>query len=112
MTEFFTTGQKIFTHSRFLYDNGKLRPMEELTENEIKIIVEKLRNDPRASKAFNYMQCVGITSLKGKLDHFVDCNFGNLDNIPDIDESDRFNYEHIDCPNRSTCQHKGKICLK
>lgn len=112
MIEFFVTVPNIFTHNKFLFENGKLRPIEELNENEVKIIVEALRNDPRAAKAFNYMQAIGITSLKGKLARFVECNFGNLDKIPDIDNDQSVNYEHVICLKRATCKNRGKICLK
>lgn len=41
---------------------------------------------------------------------FIRCNFGALDNTPDIAEDLRCNFEYINCPLRGECRHDSVIC--
>ena len=40
---------------------------------------------------------------------FAKCNFGAIDNIPDIEDG-KFNLECVACPLRGECKHEGIIC--
>lgn len=41
---------------------------------------------------------------------FLKCNFGNIDNIQDIDKSGTFNFECVPCPLRGECRYENIIC--
>lgn len=41
---------------------------------------------------------------------FCKCNFGNIDDIPDIDSSGRFHFEYVSCPLRGECRYEHIIC--
>ena len=41
---------------------------------------------------------------------FVRCNFSKLDNIPDISENLKCNFEYVECPLRGECEHENIIC--
>ncbi|MDD3404934.1 MAG: helix-turn-helix transcriptional regulator [Paludibacteraceae bacterium] len=41
---------------------------------------------------------------------FCKCNFGEIDNIVDIDNSGKFTFERVSCPLRGECQHECVIC--
>lgn len=41
---------------------------------------------------------------------FVRCNFGDLDDIPDISQSMRCNFEYVPCPLRGECRLDGIVC--
>lgn len=41
---------------------------------------------------------------------FVKCNFGNYDNVMDIDHLGRMNFEFVPCPMRGECKYDGVIC--
>lgn len=41
---------------------------------------------------------------------FCKCNFGNIDNIADIDEFGRFHFERVSCPLRGECRLEGIVC--
>lgn len=43
-------------------------------------------------------------------ERFSKCNFGNIDNISDIDEFGRFHFERVACPMRGECRFEGVIC--
>lgn len=108
--EFFTTQPSVLLHSRYVYADNELVPLASLSDNDVRAIVEVLRNDEFARKAFTHLQLTGITSLRAKLNHFCDCNFGKLDSINDVDENGVVNYEKVECSIRSSCKNKGKVC--
>ncbi len=41
---------------------------------------------------------------------FVRCNFAALDNVPDINASRQYTFEHINCPLRGECKYDRVIC--
>lgn len=41
---------------------------------------------------------------------FAKCNFGVIDNIPDIDSYGKLNLECVPCPLRGECRQEGVIC--
>lgn len=45
-----------------------------------------------------------------KVRRFIKCNFGQLDNVMDIDHMGRMNFEFVSCPMRGECKYDGIIC--
>lgn len=41
---------------------------------------------------------------------FCKCNFGVIDNVPDIDQNEVFHFEHVPCPLRGECSMEGIVC--
>lgn len=41
---------------------------------------------------------------------FIKCNFGNYDNIFDMDDEWNFTFEFVSCPLRGECSAQGVIC--
>ena len=44
------------------------------------------------------------------VDRFCRCNFGAIDNVPDISNNECFKVEHVSCPLRGICKEEGVIC--
>lgn len=44
------------------------------------------------------------------VNRFCRCNFGNIDNILDIDESGCYHLEYVQCPLRGECPHENIVC--
>lgn len=91
---------------------------ERLTEHSTDIIsstidmVEKFY--PRAYLALcrEYERCKpNLTHFRYRVVlRFCKCNFGVIDNIPDIDACGRINFESVPCPLRGECRNEGVIC--
>lgn len=45
-----------------------------------------------------------------KVRRFIKCNFGQFDNVLDIDHLGRMNFEFVSCPMRGECKYDGIIC--
>lgn len=45
-----------------------------------------------------------------KVRRFIKCNFGNYDNVLDVDHMGRMNFEFVSCPMRGECKYDGIIC--
>lgn len=45
-----------------------------------------------------------------KVRRFIKCNFGQYDNVMDIDHLGRMNFEFVPCPLRGECKYDGIIC--
>lgn len=41
---------------------------------------------------------------------FIKCNFGNYDNMLDVDQNWNFKFEFVSCPLRGECTGQGLIC--
>ena len=41
---------------------------------------------------------------------FIKCNFGNYDNVIDVDQEWNFKFEFVSCPLRGECAGEGVIC--
>ena len=41
---------------------------------------------------------------------FIKCNFGNYDNMVDLDENWNFNFEFVQCPLRGECPLQDVVC--
>lgn len=91
---------------------------ERLTERHHDIIAEVLAKIetlyPKAYAALSkeYERCVCNLSLYRfrMVQRFCKCNFGNIDNVADIDATGRFHLECVPCPLRGECRAEGVIC--
>lgn len=89
-----------------------------LTESSVDII--RMMHDkietfyPKAHSALvaEYIRCASnIQFYKYRIvKRFCKCNFGNIDNIPDIDKFDRMNFERVSCPIRGECRLESIVC--
>lgn len=68
---------------------------------------------PKAFKALcvEYDKCkLNLTYYRFKIvNRFCKCNFGSIDNIPDI-KNGKFNFERVSCPLRGECRLEGVVC--
>lgn len=44
------------------------------------------------------------------VNRFCRCNFGNIDNVFDVDDGGRFNLEYVQCPLRGECKLENIVC--
>jgi DNA-binding CsgD family transcriptional regulator len=51
-----------------------------------------------------------LTDAKAMLIQYIKCNFGNFDNVPDMDEDGTIHSECWNCGRRGTCPGEGKVC--
>lgn len=111
MFEFFTFENEVWYR---LPDGSS----DKLTEKNVDIISAALdRIEKFYPKAFHAL-CNEYERCKPNLpffrfrivSRFCKCNFGNIDNIPDIDKFGRFNFEYVSCPLRGECRHERIIC--
>ena len=107
MCEFFTFENEVW----FRLPNGS---SDRLTEKHTDIISSTLdRIEKFYPKAYHAL-CKEYERCKPNLpffrfrivSRFCKCNFGNIDNIQDIDEFGRFNFEFVSCPLRGECRSR------
>lgn len=111
MCEFFTFNNEVW----FRLPNGV---SDRLTESHIEIIASTLDRIEKFYPQAYYALCKEYERCKPNLQffryrvvsRFCRCNFGNIDNVPDIDVSGRFNFEHVSCPLRGECRFEYVIC--
>lgn len=41
---------------------------------------------------------------------FIRCNFAELDNVPDVSKTLKFNFEYVKCPMRGECRLENIVC--
>lgn len=93
--------------------DSKWNTLEELDNNTVEIIIRKLLNNQSAAISLKtIMQWKHVTEHREMLKHFIICNWGKLDNVMDIDESDQYHFEKVSCAIRSTCPYNGIVCIK
>lgn len=109
--EFYTPAVKVFKSVSYFRQGNEWRPLEDLDDNQFRIIYEQLRNNKFAALALKRLQDRGITAHREKLRRFVRCNWGVLDNTPDIADDGTLNFERVECECRSTCKDRGIICI-
>ena len=85
---------------------------EELDNQTMQILWVKISDSPEGLRAINKIKSYGTTDIAGILRRFCICNFGNLDDIPDLDEDGNLNYEYVDCPLRGKCLDENIICIR
>jgi hypothetical protein len=110
--EFYTPLPKVFKAITYLNDGTEWKSLDLLDDNQIRIIIEQLRENHQACVALHRLQQRGITSLREKLRRFVGCNFGKIDKVPDIADDGTLNFERVDCDCRARCKDRGIVCIK
>lgn len=93
--------------------DGEWKTLQQVDENTIEIIFRKLLMNVSAAISIRL-----IASENNLVDHrlillrFIQCNWGSLDNVMDIDSNDNYYFEKVKCDIRKSCKHNGVICLK
>jgi DNA-binding NarL/FixJ family response regulator len=103
-------GLEIYLHKgelRVIY-NSKIYSFELLPET----IQDTFLQHMMANKiAYNSLKKdFGLTEIKAMLVQYIKCNFGNFDNVPDMDEDGTIHSECWNCGLRGTCPGEGKVC--
>ena len=91
---------------------------DRLTEDKSEIIsmliqsVENFYPEAYAALAKEYERCKpNLMHFRYRMAvRFCKCNFGSIDDIPDIDGFGGFNFEHVPCPMRGECRYERIIC--
>lgn len=91
---------------------------EQLTEHSEEIIttmlndIEEFYPTAYAALCSEYERCKpNLRYFRFRIvQRFCKCNFGNIDNIPDIDHRGRYNLERVPCPLRGECKNERIIC--
>lgn len=96
-------------------ENGNSRKLEEKETGIIATLLDKVQQFyPKAYSALakEYSRCEQNQSYyRYKMAcRFCRCNFGNIDSVPDINNSGKLNLEEVPCPLRGECIHEGVIC--
>ena len=90
---------------------------EKLTENHFdmidKLIDKLVEFYPEAYKALE-KEYKNINNRRFKnyriVARFCKCNFGNIDNVLDVDSRGKFRFERVSCPMRSECKLENVCC--
>ncbi len=91
------------------------RRFSETDTDIVDLLVNRIYNDyPTAYKALNkeYSKFADDPAYMRfrMVSRFCKCNFGCIDNILDIDSTERIKFECVSCPLRGECKYEGKIC--
>ena len=74
----------------------------------IDTIQADMESNPEALKALGKWENLAPEDY---IRQYIQCNFGGVDNEPDIDVNGKINHtEFFDCGFRGTCKHEGKLC--
>lgn len=95
--------------------SGKTERLTERHHEIISSVLERIEHFyPKAYVALGkeYERCLPNLSLYRfrMVQRFCRCNFGNIDNVADIDSYGRFHLERVPCPLRGECRMEGIIC--
>ncbi len=105
----------IFNDELWYRNGSETKRFSEADKDIVDTIIARIYNDyPAAYKTLNkeygrfaeepaYMRFRMVT-------RFCKCNFGCIDDILDIDSTERLKFECVPCPLRGECKHEGKIC--
>lgn len=109
--EFYTYEDELW----FRTPDGHTERLTERHHDIISDVLDKIETlYPKAYVALNkeYERCLPNVSLYRyrMVLRFCKCNFGNIDNIADIDCYGRFHLECVPCPLRGECRQEGVIC--
>ncbi|MBE6244226.1 MAG: helix-turn-helix transcriptional regulator [Bacteroidales bacterium] len=109
-TEFYTFESEVWFRKDGI--TSQLTEREEDVISELVGVVKTFY--PKAYDALN-KEYVGLSAnpkyYRYKIaERFCKCNFGNIDNVSDIDEFGRFNFERVSCPMRGECRLEGIVC--
>lgn len=111
MCEFFTFENEVW----YRLPNGTSDRLTECNTEIIAMTLDKIeRFYPKAYQALcqEYARCKSnLSFFRFRIvSRFCKCNFGNIDNVPDIGVFGRFNFEHVSCPLRGECRFEHIIC--
>ena len=109
--EFYTYEHEVW----FRTADGHSERLMERHHDVVEMLLEKIEQFyPAAYAALcnEYQRLQGNLSLYRfrMVQRFAKCNFGVIDNIPDIDSYGKLNLECVPCPLRGECRHEGVIC--
>lgn len=105
----------LFENELWFRDEKETSKLSEDNYELIQSIADKIEEFyPEAYKSLSseYNKCSSnITFFRYKIVlRFCKCNFGTIDNVPDIDFNGKFNLEHVTCPLRGECKYENIVC--
>ena len=106
--EFFTLNNEIW----YRVDGScrKLNVGDSIIDELLDILVEMYPNAYRAlDKEYKGIEDLGLKRFR-MVARFCKCNFGNIDNVFDIQSNRKFVFEEVACPLRGECRHENVIC--
>lgn len=109
--EFYTFEDEVW----FRFMDGKNEQLTEDKREVIKELLSDIRNFyPKAFDKLSdrYKKCqANIPHHQFMIaQRFCKCNFGNIDNVPDINSNGNFNLERLPCPCRGDCDMENIVC--
>ncbi|OFY43961.1 MAG: hypothetical protein A2X18_07475 [Bacteroidetes bacterium GWF2_40_14] len=95
--------------------DGTCSKLQENNREEVKYLLDKIENfypEAFAALSNHYAGCKHNLSYHQFLivQRFIKCNFGNIDNIKDIDCNGEFHFEHVSCPLRGEDLLENIVC--
>lgn len=95
--------------------DGSTERLTEYSTDIISLMLDKIEQFyPKAYHALakEYSRCKpNLPFFRYRVvNRFCKCNFGNIDNIPDIDDYGRLHFECVPCPLRGECKYERIIC--
>ena len=95
--------------------DGKAGKVDESSTDIIDYMIELIEKFyPKAYEALNkeYERCNSdMAEFRYRLVlRFCRCNFGNIDNVHDVDAFGHLHLECVPCPLRGECRYEGVIC--
>lgn len=95
--------------------DGSTERLTEASTEVISLMLEKIEKFyPHAYLALckEYERCKpNLTHFRYRIVlRFCKCNFGAIDNVPDVDAYGRVTFESVPCPLRGECRAEGIIC--
>ena len=106
--EFFTLNNEVW----YRVDGScrKLNVGDIIIDELLDILVEMYPNAYRAlDKEYKGIEDLGLKRFR-MVARFCKCNFGNIDNVFDIQSNRKFVFEEVACPLRGECRHENVIC--
>ncbi len=96
--EFFSHNSNLTKENELVkIDNEYVAYSEFERKNDIQKIIFQLLENDKSRKAIMAIKEHGITDVKEIFKVFKQCNWDNLDHIPDIDDDGNMNFEYVDC---------------
>lgn len=111
MCEFFSFENEVW----FRLKGGSTDRLTEAHHEIISATIERIEKFyPKAYEALckEYERCKpNLSFFRFRVvQRFCKCNFGNIDNVADVDEQGRFSFEYVTCPLRGECRYERIIC--
>ena len=98
MTEFFKLHARLTAEDDMVKHNGRYYPLSDyLTEQEAQRILMILLENPKSREVVMKMRDNKITGAISIFRHFKQCNWNQLDKIPDITDDNQLHFEYVHC---------------